>query len=644
MADIRVWVEDVVNSRHVRFKQSSDTDQYGRNDVEARFTDTQVRFIHKTDGYLPVTKLGGAVSVDSDSFDFSEIKDKAGAALPVSGGGIRQDVQDYLEPLIGNFNKAGGAATPTPDELRERFDATVGNNSTDDYPELNLALADGKIIINVKGLKDELLLSDVNITRSGSIATVTAPNTYINGQRVNIVGADQAEYNVTSEVISNVTASSFEFTVTGTPVTPATGTIDVTLSSSIIETADSIVTSNTLVVLDPTAQMMFLENQIVIDSFLNFYLKGGGEIIYSPTSTSNPFIKKAVESGFQFLSIDETYIEIDPTIGVETCPVSDLNKQCLRNFTLRTKGKGNGISISNTPSGFTNTIENVILIGDDTTCSEIIYIFEETNFYDLTIDGSFDENELTVLVGSEVGGFKDIVFDANTDTSIFLFWDAENIKCISNQQLDIFPSTNTKLSDCDLNGGEIVIGSFTDWVTLNHITNSILNTAAGSENHVIEDFSFLAAQTPILCSRTKINNFRGQVTTNLIARGTEISFNTGFIAGGKVYLESDSCRASNLDNVLNVRVGSLLVDPTLPPPTEVTGDRYYLNPNIAGAVHGDWDGAAKGTTPEFDTINPNIWAGDFTPSENRISLCGDVEINADDTNSATNCRTVTVNN
>lgn len=67
-----------------------------------------------------------------------------------------------------------------------------------------------------------------SITRSGSTATVTfatAHNYAADGlTKVQISGAGQTEYNGIFK-ISNVTTTTFDITVTGTPATPATGTI-----------------------------------------------------------------------------------------------------------------------------------------------------------------------------------------------------------------------------------------------------------------------------------------------------------------------------------------------------------------------------------------------------------------------------------
>ena len=67
------------------------------------------------------------------------------------------------------------------------------------------------------------------ITLNGTTATVDLPgNGLVNGQTVAISGANQAQYNTTSAVIFNVTNDTFEYTITGSPASPATGTIYVT--------------------------------------------------------------------------------------------------------------------------------------------------------------------------------------------------------------------------------------------------------------------------------------------------------------------------------------------------------------------------------------------------------------------------------
>jgi hypothetical protein len=70
------------------------------------------------------------------------------------------------------------------------------------------------------------LISVSSITRSGSTASVTTAVNHgrSNGDWVFIQGANQAEYNGLFQ-ITVTGAATFDYTVTGTPATPATGTI-----------------------------------------------------------------------------------------------------------------------------------------------------------------------------------------------------------------------------------------------------------------------------------------------------------------------------------------------------------------------------------------------------------------------------------
>lgn len=80
-------------------------------------------------------------------------------------------------------------------------------------------------------LLDALLVNGYNsktitITRSGATATASCTSHGFNTlQTVKISGADQAEYNGEFRVLTTPDANTFTFTVSGSPATPATGTI-----------------------------------------------------------------------------------------------------------------------------------------------------------------------------------------------------------------------------------------------------------------------------------------------------------------------------------------------------------------------------------------------------------------------------------
>jgi hypothetical protein len=69
--------------------------------------------------------------------------------------------------------------------------------------------------------------SVTGITRASSTATATtaSAHNYVVGDRVTISGAGQSEYNITATILTVPSSTTFTFTVSGTPTTPATGTI-----------------------------------------------------------------------------------------------------------------------------------------------------------------------------------------------------------------------------------------------------------------------------------------------------------------------------------------------------------------------------------------------------------------------------------
>jgi len=90
----------------------------------------------------------------------------------------------------------------------------------------NSDLQNARVILEAANGTGDLPFEDsVTITRSGSTASVAhTAHGLVNGNKVVIRGADQAEYNGV-KTITNVTTNAYDYTVTGSPTTPATGTI-----------------------------------------------------------------------------------------------------------------------------------------------------------------------------------------------------------------------------------------------------------------------------------------------------------------------------------------------------------------------------------------------------------------------------------
>lgn len=83
------------------------------------------------------------------------------------------------------------------------------------------------------------------VTRSGATVTVNTPVNHLlsNGDRVNVRGATQPEYNGI-QVITVVDADTFTYTIAGAPVSPATGIVTVNRSSIINESDNYRITPN----------------------------------------------------------------------------------------------------------------------------------------------------------------------------------------------------------------------------------------------------------------------------------------------------------------------------------------------------------------------------------------------------------------
>jgi len=123
---------------------------------------------------------------------------------------------------------------------------------------------------NAKGIIFGPTAQIVTITRSGTTATVTSSgHPYANGDSVTITNAIQSEYNVTT-TISNVTAGvNYDYTVAGTPASPATFNaatdvgIQATLTADVNQTSKNIIESLTVnngtrgFVMDDTAYTAF---------------------------------------------------------------------------------------------------------------------------------------------------------------------------------------------------------------------------------------------------------------------------------------------------------------------------------------------------------------------------------------------------
>lgn len=125
-----------------------------------------------------------------------------------------------------------------------------------------------------------------SITRSGSVATLTtsSPHGFSSGFKVRVRGAAQTEYNGVFTIF-NVTATTFDYNVTGTPASPATGTIVCGWGMAALVLSEDIAPSGVTFVqpFDSTSGISL--GQLDPDNVSAFWIQ---RIIPQKNSTANP--------------------------------------------------------------------------------------------------------------------------------------------------------------------------------------------------------------------------------------------------------------------------------------------------------------------------------------------------------------------
>jgi len=169
------------------------------------------------DLYLQIQKLQSQIFLDTATGDFAD-----------RWASYKNVIRESASPSIG-------------------FATATGVDNTLIPTGTGLQSSDG---IQYKTIDNETIktqaLAVFGLTRSGQTATATtvSPHLLADGLTVTISGADQTEYNITARVV--VTSNfSFTYTITGTPVTPATGTILVNITYASLEIISNSFGSNT---------------------------------------------------------------------------------------------------------------------------------------------------------------------------------------------------------------------------------------------------------------------------------------------------------------------------------------------------------------------------------------------------------------
>jgi hypothetical protein len=190
-----------------------------------------------TAGTVVDISAGGKFTIKGGGDNGLLLVDVVASNLPVGDESDTVTIANIANELWDDVSKAESFAGDT--EYRclyiynthdvDAFLDTIAYITAQPTPEATIAIGLDPITVGTG-----LVHSVVGITRSGSTATAEITgHPFVTGETLVFAGADQAAYNVTATV-TYVDADHVSYTVSGTPTTPATGTI--TASSGVAQT------------------------------------------------------------------------------------------------------------------------------------------------------------------------------------------------------------------------------------------------------------------------------------------------------------------------------------------------------------------------------------------------------------------------
>ena len=242
------------------------------NGVQTVHSSTTVNEIVITDTFVAETFAATDSAVLNSTFNFRNI---------VFAGNTKEVRVDFPATSTVTINVVdGGSSLVIGDIVNVNTSTIVINNATVttlvNVKDNNAAnLINARVILEAADGAGDLTFEDVvTITRVSSTASVAhTAHGMANGNKVVIRGADQQEYNGVF-AITNVTANAYDYTVSGTPATPATGTI--TESGVILEglTDASGNISDTRTIVVDTALKGFVRKASASPRFKSFTLAG----------------------------------------------------------------------------------------------------------------------------------------------------------------------------------------------------------------------------------------------------------------------------------------------------------------------------------------------------------------------------------
>lgn len=235
------------------------------------------------------------------------------------------------------------------------------------------------------------VVSQNGLVRSGTTVTVTTLNDHnlANNVKVAITGADQAEYNITDVEITITNFDTFEYQVSGTPDTPATGTILIAfISASVPILSDDFGLNQNL---DAGVLLRLQSPLIAVDDTLgvDFGTIGGGtdqesdvglrdrllERIQKPVAHFNE--SDIIDKAKEVAGVTRVFVESAGTI-IGTSEITSISNPGSDNVATailavpQDLNSGQLVTISGASPSFYNVIDTPILIQNNTTFHYII--------------------------------------------------------------------------------------------------------------------------------------------------------------------------------------------------------------------------------------------------------------------------------
>ena len=195
--------------------------------IERAKTDVQ-RSLPGSNPFLPNSVLGAIVTASaSRNFDFyTQLDLMPDILLPDTSE------DQFLERWAATFGKIRLAATTSTGNVIAT--GTLASN----VPIATVMASSEGLIYEVTATVPIIAVNNsiVSIVRTGTIATVVTSidHSLSSAVLVTITGADQPEYNVIGSSIIVLGPTSFTYTVAGSPITPATGTIAADYESAVV--------------------------------------------------------------------------------------------------------------------------------------------------------------------------------------------------------------------------------------------------------------------------------------------------------------------------------------------------------------------------------------------------------------------------